>query len=187
MTVIAAAKDELAAYIASDSHGSSGGVHLETGSKIIKKNNYYIGFTCSYRVADIINEATTFPSRIKNIKDLRKFRDELKKLLLEDGCEETAKEEETISHPIGLVIVAEGNLYSMDSDYQIHEHKEYIAVGSGREFALGAMRSMLRFTGDPEDSVQAAVEAAIFHCSGCGGNIHYEESTKPKRKSKLEK
>jgi len=184
MTIIAAAKDEYSSWIASDSHGIGRDLHFELGTKIIEVNKYFIGFTCSYRVADIIREATTFPPRIKDMKDLRKFRDELKKLLIEDGCEKSAESDACVQHPVGLIIASEGNLYSIDDDYQIHEVDHYCSTGAGTSVALGAMRSVLTINDDPQQAVEFAVEAAIFHCSSCGGDVHFKGTRKPKTTTK---
>ena len=58
MTIIAAYDGGYKYWIASDSVGSDGTMKYELGSKLINKGNYIIGFSWSYRVADIIRECS---------------------------------------------------------------------------------------------------------------------------------
>lgn len=180
MTIIAAAEDSTSYWIASDSHGVTETTSFELGSKLIDKTKYVVGFSNSYRVADIIRENTNFPKSIGSIKGVRKFRDVLKEHMLEDGCSLMGIGDDTLVHPVSIIMIAHTGIYSIDVDYQIHQHEGYIAIGSGTDIALGALRAMLKATSNAEQAVTAAVEAAIFHCNTCGGNIHYMHILKKK-------
>jgi len=172
MTIIAAAEDTNGYWIASDSQGVTNDTCLELGPKLINKENYIVGFSYSYRVKDLILECNSFPEKIGSIKGFRKFRDVLKKLMLEDGCLATAGSSETLLHPISLLVISPSGIYEMGSDYQIHKVKKYAAIGSGMDFALGALKATLATTKSAQQSVEEAVSAAIFHSATCGGNIH---------------
>jgi len=173
MTIIAAAEDTTGYWIASDSQGGSNGTFIELGSKLIRKYNYIIGFSYSYRVRDIILESDKFPKTIGSIKGFRKFRDILKELMLDDGCLVTAGSSETLLHPISLIVISHSGIYMMEGDYQIHKIENgYASVGSGIEVGLGALKATLATTRSAQQAVEEAVSAAILHNSTCGGNIH---------------
>jgi len=180
VTVIAAAEDKHGIYIASDSHGTDQCDNaFELGKKIIKKHSYYIGFSYSYRVADLMRECSAFPKAINTITSLRKFRDVLKDLLTKDGCSVAASGANTISHPVSIIIISSKGIFTIDNDYQIHKITTgYIAIGSGYEIALGALRGLTQNYTSAEKAVELAVEAAIFHKASCGGNIHIQSIEK---------
>ena len=178
MTIIAAAEDKNGYWIGSDSHGNSSGICTELGSKLIHKDKYIVGFSNSYRVRDIILENNQFPKTIGSIKGLRNFRDILKELMIQDGCMPMGNHDDTVIHPISLLIISNSGMYNIDTDYQIHKIKKYIAIGSGTEIALGALRSTLNITGSAAEAVRLAIEAAIYHCATCGGNIHIDHILK---------
>ena len=167
MTIIAAAEDKHGYWIGSDSMGNAAGTMVELGSKLINKKNYIIGFSESYRLRDIIEEDTKLPVDIKTMRSLRSFRDRIIPV---------TKEEEIT---FGLIIISSGGIFDIDSDYQIHKINNYIAIGSGSDFALGALRAILRTSESAAIAVREAVEAAIFHSSTCGGNVHIEHIEKP--------
>jgi len=174
MTVIAAAEDSTGVWIGSDSKGIAGDVTYELGSKIIKKNQYYIGFSDSYRAADLIRECDDFPQTIGSMNTLRQFRDTLKDIMIKDGCSTMGSEGNTIMHPIDVLIISNNGIYSVDGDYQIHKIDSYAATGSGFQLAMGALRSVMSATGSAKEAVMLAVEAAIYHSSSCGGDVYVE-------------
>ena len=182
MTIIAAAEDNNGYWIASDSHGNTGNTCVELGGKLINKGKYIVGFSNSYRVRDVIIECNTFPKTMNSIKSVRKFRDVLKELMLEDGCLGVGIEGDTVVHPVSLIIVSPSGLYELDSDYQVHKYEcGYAAIGSGSDVALGTLRAMLRYGATAEQAVHAAVEASIYHCTTCGGDIHINYFLKNKK------
>ena len=173
MTVIAAFEGEDKYWIASDSQGVGGGTMIERGTKLIKKNNYIVGFTYSYRVADLIRESKNLPADIRNLKDLRKFRDEIKKALTDDKLvgKRTAGDGE---HPITVIIISSSGIYEIEADYQIHkiQKNSYAATGSGIDTALGALYSCKKLKVDGKEAVKLAVKSAVEHISSCGGGCH---------------
>jgi ATP-dependent protease HslVU (ClpYQ) peptidase subunit len=174
LTIIAAAEDLMGVWIGSDSKGVAGVVSLEFGSKIIKKNAYYVGFAQSYRIGDIIRECETFPKNIKSLKDLGKFRDTLQDLAIDKAGCACGGIEDTVIHPFNIIIAAQSGIYTIDSDYQIHKVSQYAAIGAGTEVALGALRTAIRITSNASRAVRLAVEAAIYHNVACGGDVHIE-------------
>jgi len=192
MTVIAAFDCENKYWIASDSVGSAVTMKYEIGSKLIKKGNYVIGFSWSYRVADIIKECTDLPLKIKGMKDLRILRDKIKEKIIQD--ELVGKNENTNcntysygkpdGHPLDLIIIAPSGMYTIESDYQIHKIPDgYIACGSGTEVAMGVLYSCKEIGIEGKSAVKLAVKAAIKHIITCGGKCHIQsvEKTNGKR------
>jgi len=179
MTVIAAYETSKEYWIASDSMGgdSEEGILTTTGSKIIKKGNYYVGFADSYRVADIIDETPGFPKKINSIKDLRKFRDHLLSAMQSFGYDFSG-----VEHPILLIIISPYGIWSIEAEYQIHQNFNYFACGGGSCVALGALFSA-RALGieDGERAVRNAVEASVMHSMICGGVCFVEFVKKIKK------
>lgn len=174
MTVIAAYSDDNTHWIASDSMGTDNGVMVELGGKLIRKNEYLIGFTWSYRVADVVREGKNYPEDIRSIIDMRKFRDALMEDLKEQaGVKDTADPGRVMEAPVGLVLVSSSGIYQLESDFQIHKIRNgYSAIGSGYEFAYGALYCAKTYGLSGKEAVTNAVNAAIFHCPSCGGKCH---------------
>jgi ATP-dependent protease HslVU (ClpYQ) peptidase subunit len=178
MTIIAAAEDKRGYWIGSDSTSICGNTMEEHGPKLIYKGNYIIGFSGSYRVKDIITEGKDFPKTMNSIRSLRKFRDVLKKKLIEDGCNPIGTDNYTVMHPVCLILVSCNGIYTIDTDYQIHKVNSYAATGSGMDFALGALRTGLETTESAVEAVRLAIESTIFHCTTCGGDIYIDHILK---------
>ncbi len=178
MTVIAAYDDEDRYWIASDSVGSAGGVKYELGSKLIQKGNYIIGFSWSYRVADIIRESRDLPDRILSIQDVRNMRDIIRATMIKDGLlnnndESDARRSMASGHPVDVTLISPSGIYTIESDYQIHKITTgYIASGSGTEVAIGALFTCKKLGVDGKQAVKVAVNSAIKHITTCGGKCH---------------
>jgi len=179
MTVIAAYETEDYIWIASDSMGGDAdeGILTTTGSKIIKKGNYYIGFANSYRVADIIQETSGFPKKINSIKDLRKFRDHLL-----SAMQSFDYDEKNMEDPVLLIIISPYGIWSIENEFQIHYNPNYYACGGGYAVALGSLfTSKALGIEDGETAVRNAVEASVMHSMVCGGSCFVEFVKKIKK------
>ncbi len=72
-----------------------------------------------------------------------------------------------------FLIASPGGLFKVSSDMGVTEFKQCHAIGSGAEYALGALHAL---TSSPsslsdEDVVRAACRAAMSHDTFCGGEI----------------
>ena len=66
-----------------------------------------------------------------------------------------------------IIIVIEGSIYELFTDFSIFENGlEYIASGSGQEYAYGSLYSTK--TQKAEDRVKMAIEATSFFCPSVG-------------------
>jgi len=180
MTIIAAYRNKNGVAIACDSQGTSNDTKQYYGSKMVKRRNWVCGVAWSYRVMDLIQECEELDFDITSIKDVRLFRDILKKEVIENaGGETMAASQKTIMHPVAIIIINnKGNIYSIEDDYQIHNIEKYYAIGSGRDIALGALFASDEYYAKDvgiifiKDFVKVSVEAACRHNTGCGGKIH---------------
>lgn len=183
MTVIAAYDDGDKYWIASDSMGEAGGTQYELGTKLIDRGQYIIGFSWSYRVADIIRESKELPAAIRGIADLRKLRDAVQEQLVQDkligGGSENESKRSSGEHPLSIIVVSPSGIFTLEGDYQIHKITDgYIACGSGTDVALGALLSCRKLDVYGKDAVKLAVQAAIKHITTCGGKVHVKSVEK---------
>lgn len=78
-----------------------------------------------------------------------------------------------------ILIAYQGRAYIIQSDFQVLEvADQYIAMGSGTDFALGACHALDKTCSDMDVTVKAkmAVEAAAKFCVSVGGKIDTQES-----------
>jgi len=176
MTIIAAYENKDGVWIASDSRGSTNFVKWDLGTKLIYEENYTIGNAGSYRTFDLIRECNDFPEQIRDLDDLREFRDNLREIMLEDGGASEAQGPETLIHSVDIIIVSPAGIFDISNDYQIHQIQHgYAACGSGTELALGSMITFKNTNQtDGYEAVRLACEAAIAHSCGCGGDIYID-------------
>lgn len=169
MSIIVAREDENdnVIHVAADRRVSSGNF-LEniSYSKLLKKGDTIIGCVGACRMLQILEYHfeftwTSLPSMMYNLP--------------------TALREVFSSHHFGdhksdraanfgesLLIAAPFGLFTVHADYCILKHEKYAAIGSGRDFALGAMESLDYL--EPKDSItKLAVEASKKFDSNCGG------------------
>ncbi len=62
--------------------------------------------------------------------------------------------------PTEMLLATPGHIFGIYKDYAVYEDPKYTALGSGRDFALGAFHSMEGLKMSAEEKVRAAVEAA---------------------------
>ena len=190
MTIIADYVDGDIASLACDSQGSTHSVCFNYGNKIIKKNNYFVGVSGSYRVMDIIKESKELPKEINCLKDLHLFRDTLMKTVIKKGLtieKSTNKDGETINHQLYILIATTIGLVSLDCDYQLHVTRNgYYATGAGENIALGSLFNSHK-NKDKKNSfniAKLAAQAANAHSPWCGGSIYTASVILNKRKNK---
>lgn len=71
-----------------------------------------------------------------------------------------------------MIVATPGGLFAIDCTGSVRHVHGYHAIGSGTEVAMGALFALVRVTAaNPALCVQAAVDAAIRHAPGCGGEV----------------
>ena len=181
MTIIAAYEDTDSYWIGSDSLGASASLGADFGTKLIKKNDYIVGFSASYRVADVIKESRNLPKHIKSMNDFRKFRDLFtENLVAEAGARTEAYNGNGLREaPIGIILISSSGIYAMEADYQIHKIKSgYYANGSGWSISYGALYVAKQNDTPGEQAIKQAVKAAITHSTTCGYKCHIKSILK---------
>lgn len=191
MTCIAAYRHEDKTWIACDTQATEeDGFACNCGTKLINKKNYAIGVARSIRVRDIISEGRGFPKHVKDISHVRKIRDTIKQLLIEDGaCAYYSGDDNALIHPFEAIVASKYGIWQIYCDYSIVEHKDKAAIGSGRELALGALltydqmiywvekypalrRDILMVWGTlGKMAVEGAVDCAAAYMSSVGDDI----------------
>ena len=179
MTIIAASEDTNQVCIATDSLGSYDNLKIEFGSKLISKKNYTLSNAGSYRVGDVLEEYECFPNEIRDLNDLRKFRDELINIVRSYEFLVNPRNEDNYPN-ISIIIVSPHGIFTIEDDFQIHTIETgFYASGTGEEVAMGALYTCKSLGLDAKTSVQLACEASIHSCITCGGAIHYKSFKKP--------
>lgn len=176
MTIILAYNDKLQGkyYIGSDSMSIAGDTMVDRGPKIITRKNYLIAYAASYVIGNIIEEDQNglLPKNIKNLEDLAIFRDMIRDTAAQLNSDYNL---ELSNNDISLLIVSPYGIFTIEAQWQIHKiESNYIALGGGQDFALGALFAMknLNINGGTQDMIHLAISAAIEHCASCGGQTH---------------
>ena len=73
---------------------------------------------------------------------------------------------------LGVLVVNQNRIYMVDNCWSIHEFANYWAIGSGGQFAIGALDAMYTHCSDfPDSLVVEAVNVAMRHEVSCGGCV----------------
>ena len=72
-----------------------------------------------------------------------------------------------------FLLGVKGRLFSVDATFSLREEENLCAIGSGSDYAEGALWALLTYCPDmpPEQMVRAAVESAAHYNVSVGGNI----------------
>jgi len=74
-----------------------------------------------------------------------------------------------------FLIANRGGLFHVGSDMSVTRFRQYYAIGSGGDYALGALHVLYRQLDDPAAVARGAVEAAVAFDTKCGGPILVRE------------
>lgn len=175
MTCIVGLVQDGEVWIGGDSASSNeSGVDIRSDKKIFtlrsrtEGQEYLIGFANSYRMGQIIQYHTQIPYPAYRTPDK-----ELDGYMVRTFCssiEAAFKKNNYVSSeedqgPTGDFLVGiKGHLYQISSDMSIARFDcNYTAVGSGAEYALGALHALKGYDVMPEERVKMALEAAEEH------------------------
>jgi len=169
MTCIAVVRHENKIYMAGDRGASDDGTILAlTAPKVWKLGPYLIGYAGSM---DGERLRYNFNPDIPDLRDTDKFMQtkfikQLKKFYT-DWWVDTGKDSD-----FGLIIAVKGQIYEhSSSDMSLSKYEvDYLAMGSGAEYAYGALHATEKIK-DPRRRLQAAVGAAIKFSPTCMGPV----------------
>ncbi len=125
---------------------------------------FLIAYDSSVRGGQILNRAIRGlrarkpPWTLDMAIDLAEF---IKRVMENHGTPDTTQESgELPDSPTEMLIATPEKIFGINKDYAVFMDPNYSALGSGRDFALGAFHSMDGLKMSAEAKVRAAVEAA---------------------------
>lgn len=180
MTCVVALKHEGVVYIGADSLATMG----EAKSAIIEKkvfkdincNELLIGYSGWLNIGlmkyeSLVDESDITENRINReyifTTLLNKIRENASKLNI-------VSEVESIKYLQGSLLVAYADqLYSIDNTFDIQEINDFVAIGSGRPYAMGSLYSTEKMKMmDPSERIILALESAEVFDTGVGGPFY---------------
>jgi hypothetical protein len=172
-------------YIGSDSLGSGNGVKqvyctpkllvldvFEKKELSLTKISMGIGYTTSYRMGDILRYNFT-PPPIESDEDENEYlvKDFIPELIKCFDEHSFAKTKEGNKSGGNFLVGLRGRLFHVQEDFSVLEPScDYTAVGSGQEFAMGAMFAYANSASKPETCVIGSIRAAIKFSTTVGGS-----------------
>jgi ATP-dependent protease HslVU (ClpYQ) peptidase subunit len=183
MTCIVGLSINGAVLMGADNQTTSGYLkigHATTSPKVFRRSNLLFGISGSVRAQNVLQTRFTPPERAADEPDdlsyLVTIVESLRVLFRDAGI---AKIENAVENNgedgSSLLIGYHGRLFQISSDWSILEPSlPYIAIGSGREYALGSMHALSK-TSAPQKTVRAALMAAAEFDIYCSGPFVIEE------------
>lgn len=166
MTCIAAYCDDHITVFAADSCASDGtSVETRLEPKCWFDGEWVVATMPSFRVMQILqydmdfNDLLGAPDECSNRDIIHKLVPELKLRLLTEPSPCT---------DFQILIGGMGNLWFIDADFAVNEVSDFVAIGSGSEYALGSMYTNIRVgASTPHKVVIEAVLAACQFSNSC--------------------
>lgn len=175
MTAIVAVKKNGKVCIASDSMGSSAYLKYAYGKKLIEGSNFIIGYSGGYRTAGIIEDnldSFKTPKRW-NLKDVRRFAEWLRQLLIKHGAKKEGEEGNLPrNEEVWLILATKDKIFWIEPTYSTMESKRWVATGSGREIVEGAAHALYGQKWNSRKIAEKAIRAACDLSLHCGQPIH---------------
>jgi len=175
MTLIMGAETTDRVIIASDSMGSSAYRQEIYGSKLIKIKNFIVGYSHSYRTAQILEFNKDKFKPINNRRDVYNFCQKLKQVMIKEAGhkKEVDKQETDLCHTVLLVMATEFGLFEIDANYQFLKLR-WGAVGCGAIYGLGYFDGH-DYETDMEIRLNKSIKAASKFVPGVGGPVFVKE------------
>jgi ATP-dependent protease HslVU (ClpYQ) peptidase subunit len=156
-------------YIGVDSSSVQGWTRRTSNlRKVFRKGPLLIGYTTSFRMGQLLEHQLQVPAQRPEQSDeaymVTTFVEHVRTLLKERGFSKIESNAETGGQ---FLVGYRGRLHSIQTDFQVGEMSEGLdAIGSGAEYALGAMAAMPRLP--PHKRIQRALQiAAHFNMGVC--------------------
>jgi len=172
------------ALLAGESTISNGwAVFPDAVTKVFRLNeNLVIGGAGSARGCNILQHHFSPPKRqVDESVDAyvqKRLIEGMRKLFLDMGFATTVNGKETAA--VDLLITCEGRLWRIDSAFSAREIRDYVAIGSGGDLALGSLATWEEVVKTRRlkirERVEIAVKVASKHDAWCGGDIEILES-----------
>ena len=167
MTCIVGIRKDGEVWIGGDSAVSTEQkTNVTRNAKVFENGEFLFGMCGSVRMHQLIQYSLSLPATPRTMTDVQLHRwmvtdfvGALRECLKNGGF--AKKENEQESGGTFLAAVS-GRLFCVYSDYQVAEYdSEYMAIGSGEEYAVGALHASWHLA--PKERAFAALEAAAHH------------------------
>lgn len=76
-----------------------------------------------------------------------------------------------------FLIASPGGIFLVSSNMSVSSFAKYYAIGSGGDYALGALHALYDGVSDPSELARRAIDAAKAYDSACGGETVLREIT----------
>jgi ATP-dependent HslUV protease, peptidase subunit HslV len=70
-----------------------------------------------------------------------------------------------------FLVASPGGIFLISSNMSVSEFRQYYAIGSGSDYALGAVHALYAEVKDPAHLAEKAVHAAMAYDASCGGRV----------------
>jgi ATP-dependent protease HslVU (ClpYQ) peptidase subunit len=70
-----------------------------------------------------------------------------------------------------FLVASPGGIFLVSSNMSVSEFRQYYAIGSGGDYAIGSMHALYSDVEDPAAIAQRAVQAAMDYDACCGGRV----------------
>jgi len=170
MSVVVGFVGENGVYLAADGQATDGWQRIEmVAPKVFRCPPLVIGCVGTMRLVQILSTFLTLPkSDSHDPLDflVRYFVPAVQEILKEHGY----LQDDKIAGE--CLIVAGNRLFRLSDDFQVVEREGgYDAIGSGAEYALGAIEALKDHDLPADSVVSAAVKVAMAFHVGCGGRV----------------
>lgn len=150
-------------------------------AKVFRRGPFLIGYTTSFRMGQLLQHHLDVPPQEAGTDDVAylvtHFIEKARALFKDKGF---TKVESNTEKGGQFLVGYRGRLYTVESDFQVGEHEDgYDAIGSGAEFALGAMAALPRLA--PRPRLARALEIAAHFNMGVSGPFAIETLAGPRR------
>lgn len=160
-------------YVGVDSAAVSGWTRRQSNlPKVFRRGPFLIGYTTSFRMGQILQHQLDVPNQAADQTDMaymvNTFIEGARKLFKERGFTKVESNKEKGGQ---FLVGYRGRLYSIESDFQVGEMSDgYDAVGSGSDFALGAMAALPKLSATRR--IRKALDIAAHFNMGVSPPFH---------------
>lgn len=171
-------------YIGGDSASVQGWTSRITRlPKVFRRGPFLIGYTTSFRMGQLLQFGLEPRVQAAGEDDMRfmvtEVAERVRLLLKERGVAKVESNAETGGQ---FLVGYRGRLFSMQQDFQVNEMADgYDAVGSGAEYALGAMRALSK--SPPIPRLKRALEISAHFNMGVSGPFFVKKLPSVRRRA----
>lgn len=173
MTCIVGYVDNDKIYMGADSAGSNGySYQIREDKKVFINKNMIFGFTSSFRMGQLLQYSLNIPDHDPRDSDFKylctTFMDSVIDCFKSKGFASIKDGEVSGGN---FLLGYKGNLYEIQSDYQVGKVMEpFASVGCGEDYAKGALYALKNNTDlTPKQKILLALDAAQANSTGVKG------------------